>query len=779
MLAPVPRRSARAVAGFVALLLAAGAAPALAVLGAGRTLAWSDTAALFAPVRPLIEDALRHGRLPLWNPHEAMGLPLHAQLIHAPLHPVSIAAALAWPGAGVDLLVVLHLALAALGAGVLARALGAPPAAALVAGFGYGLSGYVLGMSSVLTYLGAAATAPWAVAGLRAAGAGGSRGVALGALGLGALHLAGDPQWALAAAALGAALAAEAGGTRGLARAVVAGALGTAIGAVQLAPAWALLAESGRAAGLTAADRAQWALSPWRLVELAAPGFFAQRASENLLAPVFLWLGGETQSRLTRPFVPSVFVGAALLALAAAGVRSGRTGRILAAAAAAFLWLALGVNAGAERLLGGVPIWGSFRYAEKLVGPLTLALALLGALGAARIAGRVPPEGPPDPRPARAAAGAGLASLAVALILLLAPALERLAPDAPAGAAELARRALGIGLLHAAAGLLALGALLAWGRARPGRLAAALAALVLASGLAAAPCALHAGVRGAIDPAPLSALRAHEPVTRVATLFAEPPYRNPAGLGPADLDVAVRSRLGAPPFTVPSRIDNVDAYTGLTPRRVIRFAERFGPDVWIALRRFGLTHVVAKAGLAEPEAGVVAAATAGGRPALAVGPWGVEAWAVPHRPWARFAPRVAPAASGDAALEALFAYDLAGVDVAIVEGPAVPTAPGRLLRAERGTERVVLEAEADGPAFLVVADAWWEGWRATVDGEPAPILRTDYLARGVPFPPGRHVVEMVYAPAEVRVGGLVTLGALAAAVALLAAGSGRRRLARG
>jgi uncharacterized membrane protein YfhO len=81
-----------------------------------------------------------------------------------------------------------------------------------------------------------------------------------------------------------------------------------------------------------------------------------------------------------------------------------------------------------------------------------------------------------------------------------------------------------------------------------------------------------------------------------------------------------------------------------------------------------------------------------------------------------------------------------------------PTAPGRVLSADRSPEIVRIDAEADGPALLVVNDAYWPGWRAWIDGEEIPILAADLLVRAVRWPAGRHTLVMRYAPAEVRDG---------------------------
>jgi hypothetical protein len=756
----VPTARPRVHAWYVAVALGA-AAPLAAVLATGRTLAWRDTARLFAPMRPLVEDALRGGRLPLWNPHEALGVPLLAQLMHGVLHPVSIAAALLGPGTGMDPIIVAHVVLAALGGAFLARRLGASPAAAAVAGLGYGLSGYVLGMTAVVQYLGAAGTAPWTVAALHAAGRGGRAAIALAAAAVAALLLAGDPQWAAIAAGLGIALAAEAGRGRGAVRAAIATALGGAIAAVQLAPTWAYFRETVRSAGLTSEDRLQWALAPWRILELVAPGFFAGRPGPPS-APVFQRLGGPTQYPI--PFVPSVFVGAIVVALAIRGARSSGSARVLAVAAAALLWLALGAHLGADQALGWVPVWGAFRYAEKIVGPLTLCLAVLAALGTDRAEG---------PRPIPLAAAAAAAALATAALWV------RSTGDTGA----LVAGRLAIGLAHAAGGL-ALLAAAAVVSARSTRAAAAFpaiaAALVFVQSVAAAPFALHAGDRSAREERPLQALRSETAVPRVATATDQVMLLGPARLDEWDRLVGVTSRMADPAFGVSGAVDSLTTYTGLVPRRfqatddALRRA--FGEERWIAWRRFGLTHVVVNAAAnVDPASGRIASiATASGQAVLEDRDWGFSVWAVPGRPWASFAP--AAVRPGAGATGRLVEEIAAGGAAAVVDAPLPPAlAPGRVLAASRGAERLRIEAEAGGDALLVVNDAWWPGWRATLDGSPVPVLEADGLVRALAWPAGRHVLEMRYDPPEVRAGLAVSACGLLAAAALAASGRRVRR----
>ena len=59
---------------------------------------------------------------------------------------------------------------------------------------------------------------------------------------------------------------------------------------------------------------------------------------------------------------------------------------------------------------------------------------------------------------------------------------------------------------------------------------------------------------------------------------------------------------------------------------------------------------------------------------------------------------------------------------------------------------------ADHPLPLVVSDVYDEGWMASLNGQPTPLLRVDGVLRGVLVPPGSHRVEMRFWPASLRYG---------------------------
>ena len=76
-------------------------------------------------------------------------------------------------------------------------------------------------------------------------------------------------------------------------------------------------------------------------------------------------------------------------------------------------------------------------------------------------------------------------------------------------------------------------------------------------------------------------------------------------------------------------------------------------------------------------------------------------------------------------------------------------------------ERVVVAVEPERAGLLVLADAWYPGWKASVDGRERPIHRVDHAFRGVVVGPGDREVVFTYEPASFRIGVGLTLAALA------------------
>lgn len=103
---------------------------------------------------------------------------------------------------------------------------------------------------------------------------------------------------------------------------------------------------------------------------------------------------------------------------------------------------------------------------------------------------------------------------------------------------------------------------------------------------------------------------------------------------------------------------------------------------------------------------------------------------------------------------------------------------GRVTRWSLGALRAEIDAPADG--VVVISELWHRrGWTATVDGKAAPIYAVNGFARGVLVGPGPHVIEMAYAATGWTIGGaLALLGWLALAGVGLDTLRRRRRAVR-
>jgi uncharacterized membrane protein YfhO len=76
-------------------------------------------------------------------------------------------------------------------------------------------------------------------------------------------------------------------------------------------------------------------------------------------------------------------------------------------------------------------------------------------------------------------------------------------------------------------------------------------------------------------------------------------------------------------------------------------------------------------------------------------------------------------------------------------------------------DRVVVNTRASRPALMVLADNYYKGWVAKVDGREVPIYRTNHTFRGVVVPAGAHRVEFTFNPVDLYTGLYIHLASLA------------------
>ncbi|MBI3538081.1 MAG: YfhO family protein, partial [Chloroflexi bacterium] len=99
----------------------------------------------------------------------------------------------------------------------------------------------------------------------------------------------------------------------------------------------------------------------------------------------------------------------------------------------------------------------------------------------------------------------------------------------------------------------------------------------------------------------------------------------------------------------------------------------------------------------------------------------------------------------------------------------------RITRAENTRVEIALTTERAG--YVVLADAWYPGWIATVDGIATPIYRADVFFRAVPVEQGAHTIVFEYQPMSFRVGTLISAISLIAA-SVLTLGMRRKKIVR-
>ena len=82
---------------------------------------------------------------------------------------------------------------------------------------------------------------------------------------------------------------------------------------------------------------------------------------------------------------------------------------------------------------------------------------------------------------------------------------------------------------------------------------------------------------------------------------------------------------------------------------------------------------------------------------------------------------------------------------------------------------VEIDVSTPTAGVLVLSDTYYPGWRATVDGKPAEVLRANAAMRGVAVEPGHHVVQFTYDPLSFRLGCWITFMTICAMALVVAA----------
>ena len=98
---------------------------------------------------------------------------------------------------------------------------------------------------------------------------------------------------------------------------------------------------------------------------------------------------------------------------------------------------------------------------------------------------------------------------------------------------------------------------------------------------------------------------------------------------------------------------------------------------------------------------------------------------------------------------------------------------------EAGKVHIDLSAPAPPGASLVVSENYYPGWKASVNGKPAPVGRADYTLIGVELPAGARSIDLTFTSPAYERGKVITWLAIALGFLVLASGVllDRRRVA--
>ena len=753
-----------------------------------------DVFAYWVPGVEAFVRAVAEGAWPLWDPLTNFGRPLLADPSMQIAYPPTWLNLALPPGPYYTLFVISHCIWAGLGALLLARAWGLGAAAASWAAASWMLSGPFLSTASLYHHFASASWMAWVILALeRLIERPGGRSAAVLAWAAAGMALAGSADicvmtGAAAVARVGFAVVVSWGVLRrtpqtprslrrnefGFARAAVALAgsclLAALISAVQWWPTLAHLAVGSRGAAGPAAGM-YWSAYPASLLDVVFPGLVAEMPLGTA------WRTAIFEGR--GPFLRSLYVGLPAVVLAIVALLGRWQMRwLVAGLTAAFLIGALGRFTPVYPALAGLPVVRLLRFPVKLVVPAALFLCLLSGAGIDALRHEW------SHRQRRwmilvvvviALVGAAALCGAMAAPRLAAAIGPSLAPSSEVDVPERLRSAF---LRVAALAALAASALAL-------RAARGPSTRVLAAALALALLDLFMAARLAVRLAPAELLRHRPPLLDA---FPRPDQhrlysfqyglewlnqqftRPPAGWNPEWAWALGHTERLAPPSPTRWRIaGSFDGdFTGLTPVALSRLtslvhAVRSAPE---GLRLLKMASVTDVACFEDSLYGLSPRAEA-----LSVYTLPVRVFAVPEP-----LPR---------------AYVVAGVRIdGLPDEPSVVIAPGFDERREvaldassgraasppyddagraeivaRRSDRLTVAVAARRRGVLVVTEGYDPGWRAWVDGAPAPVWRANAIFRAVPVGEGDHRVEMRYRPPSVAWGAAASvLGAALAGV---------------
>jgi hypothetical protein len=716
----------------------------------GRSYFFRDFSVTFYPLRLFFARELRQGRIPFWNPYIFEGA-----FFLPTFYPLDLLHVLDSGPSAVSWLLTLHLPLAAVGAYLLARDLGADPWGAFVSGSVFALGGLSLSSLNLYVFLQALALAPFLVLALRRAARQGGRWIPIASLVLAFSIATLAVEFVAQALLLGLAVALAATPAKAsVSRCGGAVTLGLGLAAVPIAVILGLLPETPRGTGFAREVALANALHPLCLLQLVVANLFG-----SLADPVSAWWGGAFFSK-GLPYLLSLYLGPVALALAWAGrgVPPARERRVLIAGAALGVWYSLGGAFGLASALSYLPGFGSFRFPSKAFLLPHLATALLAGLGATRLRKGA---GHAALRNASLALGGALLSV-VAVLWLRGSEVARWASIDPSAFGSV-RQSIGWSALASLSLALVVSGAAHLAMRKPS-VAAGLVPLLAALAVFDLVRA-GAGMNPQVAPsfyAPLPELSAQHLEAAEGRVFSygldhSPSFRHLLAAGGARLALAsffVNRQILAPYNNILDRVsatEATDLTSFVTRSRELR-PQDYDPAAvggllpW--LRNAQVARVLSLDPLDHPDLRLLGEVPVVPRLAT-IRVYGISRPSPP----AYVACNVVRVAGVDESLARPYAPGFDSSRDVALEGEgraACQTAAASLLSVVPGEEHYA--TEADGEGYLVVRSSYARGWKAFVDGHASPVARGNGKHRAIAVPPGRHGVVLRYEPPGLSAG---------------------------
>jgi uncharacterized membrane protein YfhO len=87
-----------------------------------------------------------------------------------------------------------------------------------------------------------------------------------------------------------------------------------------------------------------------------------------------------------------------------------------------------------------------------------------------------------------------------------------------------------------------------------------------------------------------------------------------------------------------------------------------------------------------------------------------------------------------------------------------PQASIELLTCE--PNRLVYSTNRSNDGFAVMSEIYYpDGWKITIDKQPATCIRVNYVLRGMKIPAGKHTIEFVFEPDSFIIGEKISMAA--------------------